>query len=100
MHKFYLYSMVPGRCMWQDLVIAVVGLSFGFMLLPQLRDVIRGKSVNIYTAGLTAIGLYILAVTFLTLEMWITTIAEIFSGTVWFLLFFFSALHKKRDSKK
>ena len=92
--------MVPGGCMWQDYVIAVVGLSFGFMLLPQLRDVIRGKSVNLYTAGLTTIGLYILAVTFFTLEMWITTAAEIFSGTVWFLLFFFSVLHKKRDSKK
>ena len=45
--------------MWQDFLIALVGLSFGLMLFPQLRDVIHGKSVNIYTAGLTTVGLYV-----------------------------------------
>jgi len=82
--------------MWQDIVIALVGLSFGLMLFPQLRDVIRGKSVNIYTAGLTTAGLYVLALTFFTLEMWITVIAETFAGTVWFLLFFFSVINKRK----
>ena len=82
--------------MWQDIVIALVGVSFGFMLLPQLRDAIHGKSVNVYTAGLTTVGLYILAITFFTLDMWITVIAEIFSGTVWFLLFLFSAINKRK----
>lgn len=80
--------------MWQDIIIALVGLSFGFMLFPQLRDVIHGKSVNVYTAGLTTVGLYILAITFFTLDMLITVIAEIFSGTVWLLLFLFSATNK------
>ena len=82
--------------MWQDIVIALVGLSFGFMLLPQVRDGIHGKSVNMYTAGLTTIGLYILAITFFTLDMWITVIAEIFSGTVWLLLFLFSVINKRK----
>jgi len=82
--------------MWQDIVVALVGLSFGFMLLPQLRDVIHGKSVNVYTAGLTTVGLYILAITFFTMDMWITVIAEIFSGTVWFLLFLFSVINKRK----
>jgi len=84
--------------MWQDIVIALVGLSFGLMLFPQLRDVIRGKSVNIYTAGLTTAGLYVLALTFFTLEMWITVIAETFAGTVWFLLFFFSVINKRKTN--
>jgi hypothetical protein len=82
--------------MWQDTVIALVGLSFGFMLLPQVRDCIRGKSVNVYTAGLTTVGLYILAITFFTLDMWITVIAEIFSGSVWLLLFLFSVINKRK----
>ena len=84
--------------MWQDFLIALVGLSFGLMLFPQLRDVINGKSVNIYTAGLTTIGLYILALTFFTLEMWVTVIAETFAGTVWFLLFFFSIINKRKNN--
>lgn len=88
--------MVSLCSMWQDLVIAFVGLSFGFMLFPQLRDVIHGKSVNVYTAGLTTTGLYILAITFFTLDMLITVIAEIFSGTVWLLLFLFSTINKRK----
>ena len=84
--------------MWQDIVIALVGLSFGLMLFPQLRDVINGKSVNIYTAGLTTAGLYVLALTFFTLDMWITVIAETFAGTVWFLLFFFSVINKRKTN--
>ena len=85
--------------MWQDVVIAVIGLAFGFMLLPQLRDVINGKSINILTAGLTTTGLYIMAVTFYTLDMWITVVAEIFSGTVWLSLFVLSIKNKRKPKK-
>jgi hypothetical protein len=66
------------------------------MLIPQLRDSIHGKVVNVYTAGLTTAGLYILGITFFTLEMWITVVAEMFSGTVWFLLFLSSAINKRK----
>ena len=85
--------------LWQDIVIAIVSLAFGFMLFPQLRDVISGKFLNVYTAGLTTAGLYILGITFFTLGMWITVVAEMFSGTVWFLLFFFSAINKRKTKQ-
>ncbi len=75
---------------WQDIVIAAVGIAFGFILLPQLRDVINGQIINLYTGALTTAGLYILAVTFATLNLWITVFAELFVGTVWLLLFVFS----------
>jgi hypothetical protein len=103
--------MVPGRRMladilssllgdgyiWQDVVIAVVSILFGFILLPQFRDLLRGKVyINLYTSGLTAIGLYILAATFLTMDFWISFIADIFSGTVWLLLFIFSVRNKRK----
>lgn len=85
--------------MWQDIVIAVVGLLFGFILLPLLRDVWRGESINVYTAGLTTIGLYVMAATFFTMEFWVTFTAEVFSGTIWLLLFILSIKHKKRSRK-
>lgn len=85
--------------MWQDVIIAIVGLSFGFMLLPQLRDVIHGKSINLVTSGLTTTGLYIMAITFYTLDMRITFIAEIFAGTVWLLLFVFSVINKRNTKR-
>jgi len=84
---------------WQDLVIAVVSILFGFILIPQLKDVWYGKSIlNLYTASLTTIGLYVLALTFFTMEFWISFIAELFSGTIWLLLFVLS-LKNYRKSK-
>jgi len=50
----------------------------------------------VYTAGLTTIGLYVMAVTFYTMTFWISFIAEMFSGTVWLLLFVLSIKHKKK----
>ena len=84
---------------WQDVVIAVISLMFGVILLPQLRDVYHGKTIlNLYTAGLTTIGLFILTATFFTMGFWISFIADFISGIIWFLLFVFSYrnLKKKR----
>jgi uncharacterized protein with PQ loop repeat len=82
---------------WQDIVIAVVSILFGFILIPQLRDVWRGKStLNLFTASLTTIGLYILAATFYTMQFWISFTAEIFSGTIWLLLFALSFKNKRK----
>jgi hypothetical protein len=93
-----LTSLFGESYVWQDIIIAVVSILFGFILLPQFRDVIRGKVIlNLYTASLTTIGLYVLAVTFFTMQFWISFTAEIFSGTIWLLLFVFSFRNYKRS---
>ena len=85
--------------MWQDYVIAIVSVLFGFILLPQLKDCWHGKTVlNIYTASLTTIGLYVLGITFFTLNMLVSFVAEFFSGTIWLLLFAFSLRNKKKTN--
>ena len=81
---------------WQDIVISVVSILFGFMLFPQIADSIKGKTVNIFSAGLTTIGLYILAGTFATLELWFSVVAELFVGTAWLVLFILSYTHRKK----
>lgn len=92
-----LSSLLGGSYVWQDIVIAVVSVLFGFILLPQFKDLLRGKIyINLYTAGLTTIGLYILAATFLTMHFWISFIADIFSGTIWLLLFLYSVKNKRK----
>ncbi|KYK32253.1 MAG: hypothetical protein AYK22_01875 [Thermoplasmatales archaeon SG8-52-3] len=86
-----LTSLFGESYAWQDIVIAVVSILFGFILLPQLKDVWHGKSkLNLFTASLTTIGLYVLAITFFTMHFWISFFAELFSGTIWLLLFVFS----------
>lgn len=82
---------------WQDIVIAVISLMFGFILLPQLREVWKGKSsLNLYTASLTTIGLFILTATFFTMCFWVSMTADFFSGIVWLLLFVFSYRNLKK----
>jgi hypothetical protein len=80
-----------------DIIIAIVSLMFGFILLPQLRDVIKGKvSLNLFTASLTTIGLVILTVNFFAMEFWISFSADLFSSIVWFLLFIYSYKNIKK----
>jgi len=95
-----LSSLLGQGYVWQDVVIAVVSILFGFILIPQLKDVLRGKVyINLYTAGLTTLGLYILAATFFTMRFWISFIADIFSGTIWLLLFFYSVKNYRKRKK-
>ena len=83
-----------------DIIIAIVSFLFGFILLPQLRDVYRGKtSLNVYTTSLTTIGLIILTANFFAMGFWISFIADFFSAVIWFLLFVFSVRNKKRMNK-
>lgn len=83
--------------MWQDYVIATVSLLFGVILLPQLIDTWRGKTIlNLYTASFTTIGLFILAGTFFTIQFWTSFIADVISGVIWFFLFLFSIKNKRK----
>lgn len=112
MHKVYLTSMVPLALMVQniimqlfghspnihDIIIAVVSFLFAFILLPQLRDVWKGKtSLNLYTASLTTIGLIVLTANFFAMEFWISFAADFFNSVVWFLLFVFSFRNLRKN---
>jgi len=84
--------------MWQDYVIAFVSLLFGVILLPQLKDVWRGQSLNLFTAGLTTVGLFVLVLTFATMEYWVSMIADTISGTIWLFIFLLSWKHRNNKS--
>ena len=80
-----------------DIIIAVVSFTFGFILLPQLRDVWKGKtSLNLYTASLTTVGLIILTINFFAMEFWISFAADFFNSVIWGLLFVFSYRNIKK----
>ena len=82
-----------------DIVIAVVSLLFGFILLPQLRDVYKKKIVlNLYTSSLTTVGLIVLTINFFVMGFWISFIADFFNAVVWFLLFILSYRNLKKKN--
>lgn len=86
--------------MWQDYVIAVVGLLFGFMMFPQIRDSLKGKTVNAVSAGLTMLGLFVLGFTFASLDLWLSVASEFFSGGTWLVLFVLSVKENRKNAAK
>ena len=81
---------------WQDYAITTIVFMFVFVTIPQVIDVIKGRtSLNLLTAGPTAIGNYGLAYIFFTLELWLSVISALLIATLWLMLFLFSFRNKK-----
>jgi len=82
---------------WQDIVISIVGMSFGFMLIPMIKDSLKGKTINPLSAFLTMMGIYIIGITMYTLELYLSVISQLFSGTMWAILFILSIKKRKQN---
>jgi len=82
---------------WQDIVIAIANVLFGYSLLYQVYKGFKERKgfLAIQTSTLTAIGLYALAIAFFTLNLYISTIISIFNGTMWLILLIQSLIYKK-----
>jgi len=74
---------------WQDIVIFICTVFFGYALIPQIYYNYKNKggSVTIQTSLITSIGMYILAICFFTLQMYLTMAIEIIMGSLWLTLF-------------
>ena len=87
---------------WQDIVISIVTFSFGVIVIPQVIDSFKGKSyINLITSILTVICISILGFTFATMNMWISTVANMLSCCMWVILTILSLknyLRKKNES--
>ena len=92
-----LYPLFGREPNIHDIIIAVVSFAFAFILLPQLRDVWRGKiSLNLYTSSLTTVGLIVLTANFYVMGFWISFAADFFNSVVWGLLFVLSYRNIKK----
>jgi hypothetical protein len=81
--------------MWQDYVIGIVGFGFSFMLIPQIIASMKGNHVNRATSLMTSIGLLTMSIVMITLDLWISAIANFCSATVWGSLFVISTFKNK-----
>jgi len=82
--------------MWQDYVLTCANLIFGFLLIPQLKDVVYNKHyLNLWSCGFTFFALCIVNITMLTLRLWLASIP--ICTTVWGLLWFYSWRNKRGD---
>ncbi len=83
--------------MWQDFVLTGTNLLFGFMLIPQLKDVIFNKHyLNIYSCTATFIGLCICNITLASLGLWLSAMP--ICTVMWGLLLYFSWKNKRNEN--
>lgn len=81
---------------WQDIVVSIANIIFGYSLAYQVFKGFKEKKgfLTIQTSLLTTIGLCALAVAYFTLNLFLSTIICIFNGTMWFLLFIQRVIYK------
>ncbi|MBI2327675.1 hypothetical protein HYU92_05155 [Candidatus Curtissbacteria bacterium] len=78
---------------WQDWVFSIGNWIFIFALIPRIR---RKDKPQLSTSVITGTVLAVFAVTFLTLELWISTFSTVLASGCWFIL----AYQKYRQNKK
>lgn len=73
---------------WQDIVISIASVLFAYSLVYQVYLGFKEKKgfIALQTSLLTTIGLYITAIAYFTLNLYLSTIIITFSGTMWLIL--------------
>jgi hypothetical protein len=76
--------------MWQDYVIFACMLAFSYALVPQVIQGFRQKKsfVNMQTSAITSAGMCVMTVTYLTMELFVSTIIGIVTASLWLALLF------------
>ena len=74
--------------MWQDVVITVSVILFGYALVPQIIQgfVKRKQDINLQTSLITAGGMYAITIAYFTLNLTFSTITTGVTGTLWLII--------------
>ncbi len=82
---------------WQDIVIALANVLFGYSLIYQVWQGFKQKRgfLALQTSSLTALGLYALAISFFTLDLYISALIATFNGGMWSILFIQGLVYKR-----
>ncbi len=82
---------------WQDVVIAMANVLFGYSLAYQVYHGFKEKKgfLTLQASAPTTIGLYAISFAFFTLNLYLSTLVSFFNGTMWLLLFIQRLIFKK-----
>lgn len=74
---------------WQDLIISIVNIVFSISLVPQVIHGFKKKKalITFATSIPTFLGLYVLAFTFFTLNLYYSSVLSFITATLWLILF-------------
>jgi len=82
---------------WQDIVIAIASILFGYSLAYQVFRGFKEKKgfLTLQSSLITTIGLCAITIAYLSLKLYLSAIVAVFSGIMWFLLFIQRIIYKK-----
>lgn len=80
----------------QDTIITIVIVCFSYALIPQVYQGFKNKKgyISLQTSGITAIGMYILAIVYYTLGLIFSATISIITATIWTTLFVQKIIYK------
>ena len=81
---------------WQDIVITIVIIFFSYALVPQIIKGFKEKRklIVFQTTLITSVGLFIISITYLTMNLFFSTIMAFITGTLWTILFIQGIIYK------
>jgi len=82
--------------MWQDILITIVNIIFGYALIPQVYKGFKEKKRHIafQTSLLNTIGMYAMTIAFFSLNLTFSWIIGSFNATMWLILFIQGIIYK------
>ena len=82
---------------WQDIIITIVAVIFSYALIPQVYKGFKTKkqAIVLQTSLITFLALYVLAISYLTLDLFFSSITTFITGTLWMILFIQRVIYKK-----
>lgn len=83
---------------WQDLVLTIVNIVFSISLIPQVIHGFKEKKglITLPTSIPTFIGLYVIGGTYLTMNLFFSSVMAFATGTLWFILFIQRLIYKEK----
>ena len=74
---------------WQDIVIAIANIFFTYSLVYQVHYGFKKKKglMTLTTSFLSFVGLYAMALAFVTMNLFYSATMIFINGTMWFVLF-------------
>lgn len=81
----------------QDITISIANIFLSYALVPQIYKNYKEKrgNVDIQTSAITFTALYVLSYTFLTLNLFISSMATGTAATLWLILFIQRIVYRK-----
>ena len=83
--------------MWQDTIILVCSLVFGFLLIPQMRDMQREKKgINTLSSATTFFFLVVLSYTYATLSLPLAVLGSVIDAGAWAIITVLSVKYRSQ----